>query len=59
MPGPGLPLIAAGVGIALRGFGKALKAYQRANRRQRLGLPRETNIQRFKRIKKAGQKKEK
>ena len=45
-----------GVGIALRGIGKALSAYQRANRRQRLGLPRETNIQRFKRIKKAGQK---
>ena len=56
MPGPALPVIAAGVGIALRGFGKAISAYQRANRRQRLGLPRETNIQRFKRIKKAGQK---
>ena len=35
---------------------KALKNYQRANRRQRVGLPRETYLQRMKRIKKAGQK---
>jgi hypothetical protein len=39
MPGPGIPLLAAGVGIALRGFGKAIKAYKRANRKKRLGLP--------------------
>ena len=29
MPGPGLPVIAAGVGIALRGFGKALSTLAR------------------------------
>ena len=52
-----LGLAVRGAGVALRGIGKALSAYQRANRRQRLGLPRETNIQRFKRIKKAGQRK--
>ena len=56
MPGPGLPVIAAGVGIALRGFGKALSAYQRANRRQRLGLPRNTYTQRMLEAKKRGKK---
>ena len=45
-----------GAGIAIKGLGKAFKAYKRANRRQSLGLPRETNMQRMKRIKKAGQK---
>ena len=29
MPGPGLPVIAAGVGVALRGFGKALSTLAR------------------------------
>ena len=52
-----LGLAVRGAGVALRGIGKDLSAYQRANRRQKLGLPRETNIQRFKRIKKAGQRK--
>ena len=42
MPGPGLPLIAGGVGIALRGFGKALSTLARRQRRQRLGLPKKT-----------------
>ena len=56
MPGPGLPVIAAGVGIAIKGFGKALKAYQRANRRQRLGLPRKTYTQRMLEAKKRGKK---
>ena len=46
-----------GAGIAIKGIGKALKAYKRANRRERLGLPRETYLQRQKRIKKAAQKK--
>lgn len=49
-------LIARGIGLAVRGIGKALKNYKRANRRQRVGLPRETYLQRMKRIKKAGQK---
>jgi|9_EtaG_2_1085328.scaffolds.fasta_scaffold173901_2 Sec-independent protein translocase protein TatA len=49
-------MIAQGIGIAIRGIGKALKAYKRANRRQKLGLPRETYLQRMKRTKKAGQK---
>jgi hypothetical protein len=44
------------VGQAVRGFGKAIKAQKRKARRKRLGLPAETNIQRMKRIKKAGQK---
>ena len=52
-----LGLAIRGAGIAVRGIGKALKNYKRANRRQSLGLPRETNMQRMKRIKKAGQKK--
>ena len=46
----------AGLGIALRGFGKALKAYQRANRRQRLGLPRKTYKDRMLEAKKRGKK---
>ena len=56
MPGPGLPVIAAGVGIALRGFGKALSAFQRANRRQRLGLPRKTYTQKMLERKARGKK---
>jgi len=44
------------VGQAVRGFGKAIKAQKRKAKRKRLGLPAETNIQRMKRIKKAGQK---
>jgi len=44
------------VGKAVRGFGKAIKAQKRKAKRKRLGLPAETNIQRMKRIKKAGQK---
>ena len=51
-----LGLAVRGAGIAIKGLGKAFKAYKRANRRQSLGLPRETNMQRMKRIKKAGQK---
>ena len=47
MPGPGLPVIAAGVGVALRGFGKALKTFARRERRQRLGLPRKTYTERM------------
>ena len=31
-----------GIGIALRGFGRAFDDFQRANRRQALGLPRKT-----------------
>ena len=54
MPGPGLPVIAAGVGIAIKGFGKALKAYKRANRRKRLGLPKKTFMERQKSAKKVG-----
>ena len=49
-------MIARGIGIAIKGIGKALKAYKRKARRKQLGLPAETNIQRMKRIKKAGQK---
>ena len=45
-------LAVRGAGIALRGLGKALKAYKRANRRQKLGLPRETNKQIRTRLKK-------
>ena len=51
-----LGLAVRGAGIAIKGLGKAFKAYKRANRRQSLGLPRETKMQRMKRIKKAGQK---
>ena len=47
MPGPGLPVVAAGVGIALRGFGKALKNFVRAEKRQALGLPRKTYTQKM------------
>ena len=47
MPGPGLPLIAGGVGIALRGFGKALSTFARRQRRQRLGLPKKTYTERM------------
>ena len=47
MPGPGLPVIAAGVGIALRGFGKAVKNFVRAEKRQALGLPRKTYTQKM------------
>jgi hypothetical protein len=49
-------MIARGIGIAIKGIGKAFKAYKRKARRKSLGLPRETNMQRMKRIKKAGQK---
>ena len=49
-------MIVKGIGLAIKGIGKALKAYKRANRRERLRLPRETYLQRQKRIKKAGQK---
>lgn len=52
-----LGLAIRGAGIAIKGLGKAFKEYKRANRRQSLGLPRETNMQRMERIKKAGQKK--
>jgi hypothetical protein len=52
-----------GVGIALRGLGKALSNYQRGNRRQSLGLPRKTFTQRMlenkKRVKKLRHKGEK
>ena len=47
MPGPGAPLIAAGVGIALRGFGKAVKNFIRAEKRQALGLPKKTYTERM------------
>ena len=50
-------MIAKGIGLAIKGIGKALKAYKRANRRERLKLPRETYLQRQKRIKKTAQKK--
>ena len=45
-----------GIGIAIKGIGKALKASKRKARRKRLGLPAETYLQRQKRIKKAGKK---
>ena len=48
-----LGLAIRGAGIAVRGIGKALKNYKRANRRQRLGLPRETNNQIRTRLKKS------
>ena len=47
MPHPGIPIIAAGVGIALRGFGKALSTFARRQRRQRLGLPKKTYTERM------------
>ena len=56
MPGPGLPVIAAGVGIALRGFGKALKTFARRERRSALGLPRKTYTERMLEAKKRGKK---
>jgi hypothetical protein len=56
MPGPGAPLIAAGVGIALRGFGKAVKNFVRAEKRQALGLPRKTYTQRMLERKARGKK---
>ena len=56
MPGPGAPLIAAGVGIALRGFGKAVKNFIRAEKRQALGLPRKTYTQRMLERKARGKK---
>ena len=49
-------LLITGAGIAIKGVGKALKAYKRKAKRKKLGLPAETNMQRMKRIKKAGQK---
>ncbi len=49
-------MIRFGVGIAIRGLGKALKAYKRANRRKRLGLPKKTFLQRHTTAKKAGKK---
>ena len=50
-------MIGRGIGIAIKGIGKALKAYKRKVKRKKLGLPAETYLQRQKRIKKAGQKK--
>ena len=47
MPGPGLPIIAGGVGIALRGFGKALSTIARRQRRHILGLPKKTYTERM------------
>ena len=46
-----------GIGIALRGFGKAFDDFQRANRRQALGLPRKTFAQRMRENKKRAKKK--
>ena len=46
-----------GIGIALRGFGKALSDYQRANRRQALGLPRKTFTKKMLENKKRAKKK--
>ena len=57
MPGPGLPLIAGGVGIALRGFGKALSTMARRQRRQRLGLPKKTYTERMRENKARAKKK--
>ena len=57
MPGPGLPLIAGGVGIALRGFGKALSTMARRQRRQRLGLPKKTYTERIRENKARAKKK--
>ena len=56
MPGPGLPVIAAGVGVALRGFGKALSTFARRQRRQRLGLPKKTYTERMRENKARGKK---
>ena len=49
-------LIIRGVGIALKGFGKALKESKRKARRQKLGLPPETNKQIRTRLKKSERK---
>ena len=46
-----------GIGIALRGFGKAFDDFQRANRRQALGLPRKTFTKRMLENKKRAKKK--
>ena len=46
-------LIIRGVGIALKGFGKALKESKRKARREKLGLPQETNKQIRTRLKKS------
>jgi len=46
-------LIIRGVGIALKGFGKALKESKRKARREKLGLPPETNKQIRTRLKKS------
>ena len=45
-------LVARGIGIAVKGIGKALKASKRKARRKRLGLPSETNKQIRARLKK-------
>ena len=57
MPGPGLPVIAAGVGVALKGFGKALSTLARRQRRQRLGLPKKTYTERMRENKARAKKK--
>ena len=44
-------LIIRGVGLALRGIGKAIKKSKRKARRKRLGLPAETKMQQRDRIK--------
>ena len=46
-----------GIGIALRGFGKAFDDFQRANRRQALGLPRKTFTKKMLENKKRAKKK--
>ena len=45
-----------GIGIALRGFGKAFDDFQRANRRQALGLPRKTFTKKCQKTKKEPRK---
>ena len=57
MPGPGLPVIAGGVGVALRGFGKAFSTLARRQRRQRLGLPKKTYTERMRENKARAKKK--
>jgi len=46
-------MIGRGIGIAIKGIGKALKSYKRKARRKRLGLPAETNKQIRTRLKKS------
>ena len=46
-----------GIGIALRGFGRAFDDFQRANRRQALGLPRKTFTKKMLENKKRAKKK--